>query len=62
VGLRELGRHLSGEIGLDEAVALGAQETRRYAKRQSTWFRNQVPGWPRIEVFGEEAALERVLS
>lgn len=54
-GLRELGRHLSGELSLAEAIELGAQETRRYAKRQSTWFRNQAPDWPRIAGFGEEA-------
>ena len=24
------------------------QETRRYAKRQLTWFRNQTPDWPRL--------------
>jgi tRNA dimethylallyltransferase len=53
VGLRELGRHLSGELSLDEAVALGQQETRRYVKRQSTWFRNQTPEWERVEGFRE---------
>jgi tRNA dimethylallyltransferase len=56
-GLRELGRHLSGELSLEEAVALGRQETRRYVKRQSTWFRNQTPGWRRIPDFGEDAPL-----
>lgn len=53
VGLRELGRHLAGELPLEEAVALGAQETRRYAKRQMTWFRNQTPDWERVEGFGD---------
>lgn len=53
VGLRELGRHLDGELTLAEAVALGARETRRYAKRQSTWFRNQTAEWPRTPAFGE---------
>ncbi|MBU4435040.1 MAG: tRNA (adenosine(37)-N6)-dimethylallyltransferase MiaA, partial [Alphaproteobacteria bacterium] len=24
------------------------QETRRYAKRQLTWFRNQTPDWERV--------------
>jgi tRNA dimethylallyltransferase len=51
-GLRELGRHLSGELSLEAAIALAAQETRRYAKRQLTWFRNQTPDWPRLEAFG----------
>ena len=49
VGVRELGGHLKGDIGLDEAVALAQQQTRRYAKRQLTWFRNQTPDWPRID-------------
>jgi tRNA dimethylallyltransferase len=53
VGLRELGRHLAGDLSLDEAIAAARQETRRYAKRQSTWFRNQTPDWPRVEGFGE---------
>lgn len=48
VGVRELAAHLSGELTLDQAVALAQQETRRYAKRQLTWFRNQTPDWPRL--------------
>jgi tRNA dimethylallyltransferase len=32
-------RHLRGEIGRGEAVALTKTDTRRYAKRQMTWFR-----------------------
>lgn len=42
VGVPPLRRHLAGEISLDEAVRLGQRDTRRYAKRQSTWFRNQI--------------------
>lgn len=48
VGLRELARALSGELSPDDALALAQQETRRYAKRQTTWFRNQTPDWPRV--------------
>jgi tRNA dimethylallyltransferase len=39
-------RHLRGEIGLDEATAGAVMDTRRYAKRQLTWFRNQMKDWP----------------
>ena len=53
VGLRELAAHLRGETDLATALALAQQETRRFAKRQSTWFRNQTPDWPRA--VGEEA-------
>jgi tRNA dimethylallyltransferase len=36
-------RHLRGEISLEEAVAGAKADTRRYAKRQETWFRHQAP-------------------
>jgi tRNA dimethylallyltransferase len=41
VGLPELLRHLRGEVTLAEAVAAVQRATRRYAKRQTTWFRHQ---------------------
>ena len=43
LGLPELRRHLSGEIGIDEAVSRAQQASRNYAKRQMTWFRHQMP-------------------
>jgi tRNA dimethylallyltransferase len=42
VGLPELLAHLRGEIGRGEAIARAQQATRRYAKRQITWFRHQM--------------------
>jgi tRNA dimethylallyltransferase len=51
VGLRELGRHIAGEVSLDEAVAEGCRATRRYAKRQYTWSRHQAPD---ATVFNEQ--------
>jgi tRNA dimethylallyltransferase len=42
-GVPWLIRHLSGEIALDEAVEEAKRDTRRYTKRQATWFRNQLP-------------------
>ena len=56
VGLRELMRHLAGELTLDQAVALAQQATRNYAKRQMTWFRRQTPDWPRITDEASRAA------
>jgi len=43
LGLRELCRHLRGELSLTAATAAAQQATRRYAKRQLTWFRHQMP-------------------
>lgn len=51
VGVPELLRHLRGEISLDEAITLAQRQTRRYAKRQMTWFRNQMAA---DCVFGEQ--------
>jgi tRNA dimethylallyltransferase len=48
VGVRELAAHLAGELMLDAALSLAQRETRRYAKRQLTWLRNQTPDWPRL--------------
>jgi tRNA dimethylallyltransferase len=48
VGVRELSRHLAGELSLEAALAEAQQVTRNYAKRQLTWFRNQTPEWPRF--------------
>jgi tRNA dimethylallyltransferase len=42
VGVPELLRHWRGEITLDQAVAAAQRATRRYAKRQMTWFRHQM--------------------
>jgi tRNA dimethylallyltransferase len=42
VGVPELLRHLRAEIALDEAVVLATRATRRYAKRQMTWFHHQM--------------------
>jgi tRNA dimethylallyltransferase len=51
VGVRELGRFLAGEIGRTTALDLFVSATRRYAKRQRTWFRHQMPG---THVFNEQ--------
>jgi tRNA dimethylallyltransferase len=63
-GVPWLIRHLHGEIGLDEAAAGGVMDTRRYAKRQVTWFKNQLPNWPVVpaeegetEIVGQVEAL-----
>ena len=49
VGVRELAAYLRNKIDLAEALELAQRETRRLAKRQLTWFRNQTPDWPVVE-------------
>ena len=61
-GVPWLIRHLRGEISLDEAAAGAIMDTRRYAKRQVTWFRNQMTGWPAVPAEEGAAALETQLT
>jgi tRNA dimethylallyltransferase len=63
IGVRELADCLAGEASLDEAIAAGQQATRRYAKRQYTWFAHQPPPeWPRFRDPIEGPAFRRALE
>jgi len=61
-GVPWLIRHLNGEISLDEAAAGAIMDTRRYAKRQLTWFRNQMKDWPWAGPEEAQKALETQLA
>jgi tRNA dimethylallyltransferase len=43
LGVAELAAHLGGALALEAAAARARQATRRYAKRQMTWLRTQLP-------------------
>ena len=49
IGVGELLDHIAGKTSVDEALAAIKTETRRYAKRQTTWFRNQMGDWKTVE-------------
>ena len=42
-GYREVSACLRGEVSLEEAMEAIRRSTRQYARRQLTWFRNQLP-------------------
>jgi tRNA dimethylallyltransferase len=46
LGVPELAAHLTGELTLAEAVAAAQAATRRYVKRQATWFRHRLDPGP----------------
>jgi tRNA dimethylallyltransferase len=61
IGYGELREHLEGKQKLSECVAAIQQATRRYAKRQVTWFRKE-PGVNWMEGFGDDPQIsERAL-
>ena len=63
IGVPEIAAMLHGELSREEAIAAGQQATRRYAKRQYTWFAHQPPeDWPRFRDIPGAAALELLLG
>ena len=61
-GVPWLIRHLRGEIAMAEAVAQAKRDTRRYTKRQATWFRNQLPQFAWVEPQHAAATVEEQLN
>lgn len=50
IGVAPLAEHLKGQVSLDEAIERSSAATRQYAKRQMTWFRNQLDAtWQKMQ-------------
>lgn len=60
IGVAHLSAFDRGELEYDEAIRLCKRDTRRYAKRQMTWIRNQMDQWSQFET--AEAAMEHFLT
>ena len=59
IGLRHLKNHINGLIKIDDAISLSQKDSRNYAKRQITWFKNQ----PKDSIFiHREEAKEVILE
>lgn len=55
IGYCEIVKYLTGGLSFTDAVAMIKRETRRFAKRQLTWFRNQTCGnWINIDETGNK--------
>jgi len=63
IGVREIAAWLRGEITREETIGAGQQATRRYAKRQYTWFAHQPPEhWPRFREPISDATIGEALA
>ncbi|MCB0209967.1 MAG: tRNA (adenosine(37)-N6)-dimethylallyltransferase MiaA [Anaerolineae bacterium] len=62
LGYRQIGQYLTGDVSLDEAVALIKKETRRFVRQQFNWFRLEDPGirWFAIEADGLEPHYQEI--
>lgn len=63
IGYKEFIPYFNGECTLEEAVTQLKTNTRRFAKRQLTWFRRQIDGlWVDLSNATGEEAMEDVLD
>ena len=63
IGVPEISAFLRGELTEAQAIDAGQQVTRRYAKRQYTWFAHQPPAdWPRFTEAPEGDGFDRALA
>jgi len=62
IGFRELELYFKNEISLDKALELIKRNTRRYAKRQYTWFKNQMKdiNWVHVDYNNFENTLNEI--
>ncbi len=62
IGCKELGPYLRGECSLEQAVEHLKRQTRRYAKRQLSWFRREERmHWYRPDELGSlDAVLDKI--
>lgn len=63
IGYKELKPYLDGKCSIEEAVEKLKMETRRYAKRQLTWFRkNEKINWLKIDENSKEELIEKSIK
>lgn len=63
IGYSEVIKYIDGEISLDQAIEDIKQNSRRYAKRQFTWFKNQGSYlWYDLDKMTEEEIVNDVLK
>jgi tRNA dimethylallyltransferase len=62
LGVRQLIEHLRGHCTMDEATRASQTWTRRYAKRQMTWFRSNMISWNCLSAQDSEQILADVFA
>lgn len=63
IGYKELCEYFIGKISLEEAINLIKRNSRRYAKRQYTWFNNQMDvKWFQVNTKDFNKTIEEVIN
>ncbi|MBE3091756.1 MAG: tRNA (adenosine(37)-N6)-dimethylallyltransferase MiaA [Candidatus Atribacteria bacterium] len=64
LGYKQINKHLNGVCSKEEAIDLIKIETRHYAKRQMTWFKNKIKNieWIDLDKSSENEAILKIWS
>ena len=62
IGLQQFAPYLNRDMSLEAAIDMAKRDTRRFAKRQFTWFRGQAPDWQKVENNTQKDKFEANLS
>ena len=63
IGYKELFLYFDGIISLEEAIETIKKNSRRYAKKQYTWFNHQIPvNWFTVDIKNFENTVSEVLT
>ncbi|MDT8336676.1 MAG: tRNA (adenosine(37)-N6)-dimethylallyltransferase MiaA [Candidatus Izemoplasmatales bacterium] len=63
IGYKELYRYFDGEMELSEVIDLIKRNTRRYAKRQLTWFKNKMKvNWFTVNLDNFDSTVNEVIE
>ena len=64
LGYKQINKYLNGEYNKEEAIDLIKIETRHYAKRQMTWFKNKIKNieWIGLDEYDEEKVLSKIIN
>jgi tRNA dimethylallyltransferase len=62
LGVAPLLDHAAGRLSLEAAAAIAKADTRKYAKRQRTWFKRNMISWNVIELKEMERLIDKALS
>lgn len=63
IGYKEIIKHFDGEYSMEETIEILKRESRRYAKRQMTWFRKEERvHWVDVDDFNDISSMSEYVS
>ncbi|GAI34184.1 unnamed protein product, partial [marine sediment metagenome] len=62
LGYKQINKYLNGEYDKETAINLIKRDTRRYAKRQMTWFNNKIKNieWIDLDKYDKDEIISKI--